>query len=172
MRIALPLCFALSLLGCKKAPPPAVVALPVAAPDPAPSDEPPTPERLPPKGRNFDFSQPAANTLNGDPDGPKQTDFDNVQADGQRKVQACLDAIPANVALPNDSARVVIKLTVANDGKPKDVTVTSEIPADAMACAKSSIEGLVFPPFKGSTVTTSFSLAYHRAAAPAPAPVK
>lgn len=170
MRTVLSVCFALSVVGCKKAPPPAPIVLPVVMREGAAAEAPADPEPLPPAGRVFDFSQPAASTLNGALDGPKQADFDAVQADGQRKVQACLDAMAATTVLPNGNATVAVRLTVGNDGKPKDVAVTSEVPADAVACAKGAVEGLVFPSFTGSMVNSSFTITYHRSAPPAAAP--
>lgn len=122
----------------------------------------------PPRPRPPDFATPpsGAATMNGHPQGPKQADFDVVQADAQRKVQSCLDAIPATAALPGGVARLAIRYEVGNDGHPRGVDVTGEVPPDTLACGKTAIESAIFPAFQGSPLRNAFSLTYSRAIAP------
>lgn len=124
----------------------------------------------PPPPRPPDLAQPPprANTLNGDPNGPKQADFDVVQDQAQAKVQACLDAMPADTVLAAGGARLTIKYEVGPDGATKDTSVEGGVPASALACAKAVLTAASFPKFSGSPVRNSFSLTYSRPQAPAP----
>ncbi len=122
----------------------------------------------PPPPRPPDFAAPPAqaNTMNGHPNGPKQSDFEPMQGDAQRRVQTCLDAIPSGTALPGGIARLAIKYEVGNDGRPKDVAVTGDAPTDVLACGKSAVESVQFPKFEGTSVRNAFNLTYSRAQAP------
>jgi hypothetical protein len=153
---------ALLASACKKDVPPPVVVVqpaPVQVNDDNVVDALTPPARLAPPDL---LPPPRANTMNGDPNGPQQAAFEALSADGQKKVQACLEAIPASAQLPPGPISMTVKYEVGNDGKPASVDVTSAAPADTIACAKSAIEGLAFPPYKGSLQRTQFQIAYSR----------
>jgi len=102
-----------------------------------------------------------ADTVNGDPNGPKAADLEAAKSEGQRKVQGCLDGLPAS-ALPGGSVRLVVKYGVGNDGKVKDVVIEGGGSPEALACGKNSIESVPFPKYEGTIVSTSFQLTYNR----------
>ena len=114
----------------------------------------------PPPGRSPDLA-PRADTANGDANGPKRAELDAAQAEGQRRVQVCLDALPAT-AIPGGAARLVVRYVIGNDGHAKEVVVEGGASAEASACGRSAIEGTPFPRFDGPQLANAFSLTYTR----------
>jgi len=161
----------LAIGGCKKRPPEDATPAPTGAPA-APRVVEEAVDGLnappPPPPKTFDMAR-RADTINGDPNGPKAGDLDAAQADGQRRVQSCLDALPA-AALPGGAVRLTVKYTVGNDGKARDVAVDGGLAA-ATDCGKRSLESVTFPTFQGPPIANAFSLSYSRPqAAPEQAP--
>jgi len=152
------LCIAFGSFACKKKPPedpapPAATAPAAATPDPTPSEtvdalNPPPPAPLPDLATATDTAS------------AKRPQIDNANAEAQRRVQTCLDGIPAS-ALQGGALRLAVKYTIGGDGKAHDVTVDG-VPPDAIACSKSAIEGVAFPTFNGPGAAQSFSLTYSR----------
>jgi hypothetical protein len=153
------------LVGCKRRPP---EEAPAPAPAAAPAEPKPVPEETvdalnPPPPPRVDLAQ-RANTANGDPNGPKTAELDAANADGQRKVQACLDGLPAT-ALPGGAARLTVKYSIGNDGKAHDIGVEGGSP-EANDCGKRAIDAAAFPKFQGAPVNVAFNLNYSRPQAP------
>jgi hypothetical protein len=161
MRIVV--CAALLASACKKAPPPPPMVLVVQPSPPIDTDTvvdaltpppPPTPPDLSPP--------PKADTMNGDPSGPQQAVFGALDVEAQRKVQSCLSAIPASAPLAPGPQQFSVKYDVGNDGKPTAIDITGAAPAETIACAKSAIEGLAFPAYKGAVLGFQFQIQYSR----------
>ena len=150
--------------ACKRTPPPEEVPPPVAGPAAPPRDVPV--EAIdalnppPPVVVRQDLAV-RADTVNGDPNGPKRADLDAAQAEAQRKVQTCLDGLAA-AALPGGSVRLVVKYSVGNDGKMRDVVIEGGGSAEATACGKNAIESVTVPKYEGAIVSSSISLNYSR----------
>jgi len=154
--------------GCSEAEAPAAAPVPVVAAVEAeePNGEVDALTPPPPPGPPDLAMNPLS--MNGDPRGPRQEEFDRVHALGQQAVQTCLDKLPATVVLPGGSARLMIRYEVGNDGKPGEVSVTGELPAETLACGKTAIDALAFPRFEGPGIRNAFSLTYSRAPSPEP----
>jgi hypothetical protein len=156
--------------GCEEAvPPPPMDPVPGAAAAPGTEGASGAIDALtpPPPPTPLDLS--VANTANGNPRGPNQAAMDVIHADGQSKVQACLDKIPPSFQLPGNAARLSVRYDVMPDGRTADVVVTGEIPPESVACAKGVLEALVFPRFEGAAIRSAFNLTYSRQPGP-PAP--
>lgn len=160
MRIVV--CAVLLASACKKAPPPPPVL--VVQPSP-PADDNNVVDALnpPPPPAPPDLSPPPKpDTMNGDPNGPQQAVFVALDVDGQKKVQSCLSAIPASAPLAPGPQQLSVKYDVGNDGKPTAIDITGAAPAETVACAKSAIEGLAFPAYKGAVQSFQFLIKYSR----------
>lgn len=161
---AIAFALACGLAACKKAPPPAPPQ-PIAPP-PAPEAV-AEPEDLDTSGGFHPVVQkpdlaapPPADTINGDRNGPKQSDFDAVEAAGQRKMQACFETI--KWAPDAGAIQVTARFTVNNDGKVLDVQINATGAPEASACIHAAVEGMTFPKFEGSVVHTTMQSTFRK----------
>ncbi len=182
MRRFMPLLLALPLLvGCKRrdeggptkiirapgtenvqAPPPVPTEAPAAARD----DWPPPPP--PPAVRATPDAGAAANTLNGNPKGPKAEDLSGVVQAAASQLQGCLDG---NADLPVGTINVSINYQVEPSGAASGINVSAPgAPASVVDCLKGRFESLRFPPFEGAAVTGGYPMVYTRMAQPMPPP--
>jgi hypothetical protein len=164
MRRALALALLFGLAACKKKPPeeapaPPPVAAPVAAPAPEAPAEIVDALNPPPPAPPPDLATPT------DTASAKRPQIDNANAEAQKRIQACLDGMPAS-ALPGGSVRLQVTYTVGNDGKAHDIKLEGVGP-EMVTCGKGAIEGVPFPTFNGPGPTLSFNLTYSR---PQPTP--
>ncbi len=168
--------------GCTKVreQPPASPVLPAEAPAPAPK---PTPRRPPPPafggslaGEAAPASPPApaapappvapADTLNGDPKGPKREELSRALDGALPGLGRCFDGGGA-------AGSVGLAFEVEPSGRASGIKVTGASEA-AERCVREAVGAVRLPTFEGKPVPVQFPLTVHRsAAAPAataPAP--
>lgn len=106
-----------------------------------------------------------ADTVNGHPNGPNREALDAAQADAQKKIQVCLDALPAK-SIPGGQARLLVRYVIQTNGKTDQVSVEGTTEIDVINCGKRTLEAASFPPFEGNALANAFSLTYSRPQSP------
>ncbi len=163
--------------GCTKVreQPPASPVLPAEAPAPAPK---PTPRRPPPPafggsvaGEAAPASPPApaapappvapADTLNGDPKGPKREELSRALDGALPGLARCFDG-------GGGAGSVGLAFDVEPSGRAAGIKVTGASPT-AERCVREAVAAVRLPTFEGKPVPIQFPLTVHRSAGAAPA---